>query len=274
MVSKSKTTLKQRIIRKLENNYLFVLGWLLVGTVAIVIGTFNAGSFFFMKYNETLGNTQIQYKKIQNLSANVHISKFTEAFGNPAIINNVEKDKLKNYVYINKLFYVDVLTNLDDKVMSYAVTTRNRDFSPTITIPVTEYNGKPTQITLNKSTPADISPFIENQPMGTFPTCTAIFGVRRFWYFEGLYKGNPNNYQSVYYGINDAGIINDSDITTLAKAVGNGSTECTNVPSEFRKTAKINTFMVTAPFEFIALEASKAAQIKFGVELDEVRVIK
>ena len=275
MLSKHKITLKQRIVSKLENNYLFVIGWLIVGTVAIGITLSTPVSWLAIKYKETLGNIPMQYKKLESLSANVHISNFVNALGNPAIVNSIEKESLKDYVFVNKYYYVDVLTNEDGKVLSFAVTARDKQFKPAFELPPISENGKPLKITLNVSTLGDISPLIEEGYGGsTHPTCTTMFGVRRFWYFEGLYDGNPDNYQSVYYGINDAGYLDMDLISDLANKIGSMSSDCRAVPNEFRNGVRVNTFMITAPFEFMALESSKAAQIKFGVDSDEVRVIK
>jgi len=272
---KRRLTIKERLLNSLENNYLFVAGWLIFGSIAIVIQIFNYSSLIKQKYNETFGSTQVEYNKINKLSTNVHISNITKVLGEPTTMNDYDKDdNLKEYIFVNKLYYVDVLTNHDEKVLSYAVTSREKTFMPTFSRPPVQYNGEPLSITLNKSTLKDVSPTIEKTNYSTYPTCKVLFGVRRFWYFEGLYDGNPDDYQSVYYGINDAGYIQNWDnISSLAQQIGFESSNCSDISEDFRRAATINTFMITAPFEFMALESSKAANIKFGVDSDEVRVI-
>jgi hypothetical protein len=177
---------------------------------------------------------------------------------------------VKEYIFGNQYFYLQVLTDSSGRVLAYGVTTRKADFNPAFKIlehgrvlpdNVEKANQFAHKINLGKTHFSDFPYSPEN--------IFAYLGARRLYYHEEYYFGNPGDYQSYFIGVNDSGYVDinyDSFDFSLKDEINPDDKSVAN----FRKSSTINTFLVTFPMGF-----DKPALRKYliGPDLDQVRVI-
>ena len=173
------------------------------------------------------------YKIVQKLTTGVQRTYFDDLLGKPVF---TEPNSYYTYTHINYIVHATVDGN--DKITSFAVTSRSNDFQPTF-----ELNGM-YKVQLN------VTSFSEWITDSSFPRwCYHFQGAHDpQQYFEQSFYGNTGNYQSFSVGISNAGnfngmpsvkFISDDDIGGL------GETDCKRIPDEDRKNFKPNTFVVT-----------------------------
>ncbi|MFA5072741.1 MAG: ETEC_3214 domain-containing protein [Nitrospirota bacterium] len=182
--------------------------------------------------------------------------------------------EIKEYIFGNQYFYLQVLTDKSGRVLAYGVTTRKADFNPSFKILEHAF-------TADTSTPEDFSkaiPLAFNIILGKthfsdFPhspeNISANHGARRFHYYEEYYFGNPGNYQSYYFGINDSGYvdIDEDNVNILFKDEIDPNDKSVEA---FRKRSTINTFFVTSPMR---RDEPALKEHLIGPDYDQVRVI-
>lgn len=225
-------------------------------------------------YTSTVGKKADLIKRIESLVPGTNIDFFKQKLGDPVFINIVKETQSKDYVFVNKLFYVDATTDLDDKVIYYAVTTRDKNFNPTFKSPTFTANGDQVVVTLGKTKFAEINntPDVED----------GCVGAHDWFYYESHYIGNPTNYQTYAFGLNMAGYgvePTESDVSDLDSMCSWGKNvkkpKLDEVPttmsasvSEFRKNNVINTYLVTEP-----LTGFEASRLGIGVDYYQVRIL-
>ncbi len=177
---------------------------------------------------------------------------------------------VKEYIFGNQYFYLQVLTDASGRVLAYGVTTRKADFNPSFKI---LEHGKVPPKNLEKAISLPFNITLGKTHFSDFPyspeNIFAYLGARRLYYHEEYYFGNPGEYQSYFIGVNDSGFVNINDdsldffnkdeINTDDKSVAN-----------FRKSSTINTFLVTFPMGGFE---SALRKYLIGPDLDQVRVI-
>lgn len=193
------------------------------------------------KQNKKNSTREEKYNILTHVSVSVQIDYLKQYLGVPSIINHNEEKKQKEYIFVDSDYYIQVITDQYDKVLSFVITSRKKDFNPTLKI-------VGVQVQLGKTTffnkgvkPNDCFTFVGN----TAPS----------YYLEKYYGWNGTSYQDYLLGYNDAGY-GDRGIVeeTLPNENGiknmkNGSFKpkvdglnC-NLPSEnVRKKYIINTF--------------------------------
>ena len=178
-----------------------------------------------------------KYDVLKKLSTEVQIFYFNKLLGNPVFINLVgEKKEIKEYVYVDEDFFVQAITDGNDKVLNYAVTSRKKDFNPTFG------RGGLFMVSLNKT------PFSEWRidPYREFPlTCWKYVGAHDpIYYFESEYFGNPGNYLTFLVGVNNSATFDDLPRHGDGEISGWGKIECEDVNKEDRAKMSPNTFIV------------------------------
>jgi hypothetical protein len=279
--SRNKSVLKERIERLFFDNHYFIILWLIIVFLGSLITITDGINILIDKYNNTLGYKHLQYTKLASLKPNIDINNYIDEFGKPTRITTNKELKTKTYVFNNKYYYLDAITDNDGTVFVYGVTTKSDDFRPRFTIPD---RGK--VITLNQSTLFDIYPEKIELELGSPKSddlflnnvgdhCASFMGVRRFGYFETHYLANPGNYQSIIIGVNDAGYIrNPKEMLHAIFPDGmDKEKKCTTITADDRRHVIINSYRVTSPFFSTEFFATKSADIIFGVDQDEFRVI-
>lgn len=289
MSKKFKSNLREKIILKLTNNILIVTIWMIVVFISSTLTIVDGITFAKKTADQTFFHNETHYRMLNTVKVNTDISSFITIIGQPIL-----KEKSESYVkytFENHDFFLTALVDEQDRVVTFSVTSKKKSFKPSFELPGYEANGYLGKITLNETKFVDLYPKIEG-PLSdsiqdeslkelakhkfshqTSPSCFLHIGVRRFRYFEGSYLGNPSNYQTIYYGINDSGYMDSYPMpenNDLWYILGTG--ECQLLDGNFRNS-KVNTYVITAPFEFVENSISTdSANLLFGPDLDQVRV--
>lgn len=222
-------------------------------------------------FGRTVGHAWRAKQQFRQLGANETGRYFEAILGVPA----VERDhgKLHERVWADRLYFVQALTESDDRVVVYSITSRTQRFRIAVPFPgggkYWSDQSAPLTATLGKSSFLDA---------GADPQrVSGSRGARRFWYSEVFGFGNPGHYQHLILSVNDAGFISDgsSDLISESPVVGGPETDLSAAVlpamAGAREQARPNTYSVTAPhFDALSPEAHEGA---FGVDLDTVRVL-
>lgn len=193
-----------------------------------------------------------KYTNLSRVSIYVPIDYNKKFLGDPVFINHNDNKKQKEYIFIDPDYYVEIVTDLNDTVLSYAITTNNKDFNPILKISGVEIQLGKTTFYRKDFKPDDC----ETQQGNTGPS----------YYFE-VYNGwNGTAYQNYLLGYNDAGYGN-SDIVgaTLPteQEIKNNSfklTEgmhCRLPEDEIRKKYTINTFGVAGSVDNLSIGVNR-----------------
>jgi len=261
---------------KAEKFWLIVL----IGVIVVSLNAIVSTGTNLLQIKSTLETTlfkkQHLINTVEKLVPGTDISYYINKFGQPLFINVGDKTEKKEWVFVNEFFYLDVVTDLDNQVVYFAVTTRDKTFNPTFRTAGYPNNSPSFKVTLGSTRFSDL-PTTPEQISG-------CVGARRFFYHELHYLGNPGHYKTYGVGINDAGILSEED--AIWDFLIENSEYCTFVnersPSlenesflTARKNSIINTYFETAPLVSIS---SMSAQIfvgpSIGVDLDQVRILK
>lgn len=157
------------------------------------------------------------------LNTGVSIQHVKSVFGSPIVESHEKNKKLSEYVYSFKRFYLQVVFNNDNEVVFFAVTSKDKDFHPTV--PYLNQSLGETFYALSEH-------YSENQ---------ANYSSKFFEYNENIYLGNVGNYRNVYLAFNPAGIDYD-DIEMLPfDEMPNPSDE---ISDRFRRQSYPNTYGV------------------------------
>jgi hypothetical protein len=209
-------------------------------------------------FNRTFWRDAILLRKLTNLATTTTIDTFTSALGAPTFVNAGPSGR--EYVYVMEKCYVAAVTDPNEKVAVFSVTTTHKAFSPVLRF----WTG-----TSEATVKLGCTKFSELQEMGISDgVVTSGFGNRRVLYKEEYYLGNPGLYQKYIFGINDAGLPSEGhDITSF-----NDGVERSDDPrvQAHRRDAAINTYAIGAPF-FDA--SSMQLERWIGADLDQVRLL-
>ncbi len=206
-----------------------------------------------------------KYRLLKQLSVEVQINYYNKLLGDPTYIN-FPKNNIREYIYADQDYFVKALTNDKDKVISYAVTSREEDFNP-------EFSQTDLfKVILNKTT------FSEWLSLGNqILSCYHFLGAHDpLYYFEEAYFGNPGNYLSYVVGINNSGFFIDiPDIINYSPPTL-GYINCNQINQDDRKLLSPNTFIVRSSLysEFFRREdINKDPSIYFGPDNIQVRTL-
>ncbi len=192
--------------------------------VFLIIFLYFLFSFFY---------TQYKYSLIKKLNPNVQISYFKKYLGEPVIINFSKNNQQKEYIFIDKHFYTQAITDKNDKVLGFFITLKDKNFNPQI-------KNQVFQITLGKSTLYDIAKNYQPEK------CLGFLGnTARSYYFEEYYFGRIGKYLKYVFGYNDAGFYDEkNDLSFLIGKTKNTNNLCKNLKNKNTKNIIINTYGV------------------------------
>lgn len=247
------------------------------------------GVIVYNFFNKSIRQKAIFYENISRLATEVNITHFNSLLGNPAYINL--ESNLKEYIFVNDLFYVQGVTNSNDKVLAYSVTTRDRSFNPKV--PFFE------KVLLGKSNFKDINEYTIGS--GQDPNwAISYLGAHDLFYTEGYYLANPGGYQSIFFSMTKSGyidyekykIIPQYESENLALPwLEDSPTLSTDTQSkkdylleekeflDFRKENinTINTFTILGPFiapkDLLVIRDGSPYYYLFGPEYNQVRLL-
>lgn len=231
-----------KIFKKLKNKNinLFIL---------ILIIFFLTSFFIYFYFKKTKLN------KIKYLTTKVQLSYLKKYLGEPVFVDYSKDKKQKEYIFINKDFYTQVITNDNDKVLAFFITSRKKDFNPQIKNQV--FN-----IELGKSTLQDI------YDKNSLQKCSGFLGnTARSYYFEEYYFGRSGYYQRYVFGYNDAGF-NEKNKNDLSFLIGKKEEDnlCEEIKNSQRENIIINTYgMISSEVEKLDFE--------YGVDKNVVSLV-
>ncbi|MDH4164351.1 MAG: hypothetical protein OEW15_16940 [Nitrospirota bacterium] len=185
-----------------------------------------------------------------------------------------ESKKIKEYIFGNQYFYLQVLADTSGRVLAYGVTTRKADFNPSFRILEHAFTGdKSAPEDIKKAVPLAFNIILGKTRFGDFPhtpeNITANLGARRIHYHEEYYFGNPGDYQSYFIGVNDSGYV-DIDHDNMDFFFNKEIDPTDKKVEAFRKKSTINTFFVTFP---LGGDEPALREHLIGPNYDQVRVI-
>lgn len=200
---------------------------------------------------------------IGKLATDVQLNYLDEFLGKPVFINFSKNGQYKELIYIEDDFYAQIISDMRDKVLAYAVTMKDKEFQ----VPI-EVAGK--EIVLNKSTFSSI-----NDELSKANNCYHFLGnTAPSYYFQEHYLGNPGKYQTYLFGINSA-----AEGSDLPKSDRWGTTECQAIDLTSLDKSMPNTFMVLSPEISVeelnlARGINSSSEFGFGINRVQLRLVE
>lgn len=158
-------------------------------------------------------------------------------------------------------YIVNALTDENDKVFSYSITTCSDDFQPLINnLPLSEKN----EVTLGSTTFEEFYPkplYIEYR-----------LGAHDWTMVEGVYEGNPSRYQSVFWGGTEL-CWGDRNIYDGFIMLPFSNTEITPDVQSFRENTTFNTIMITDSYVFLEDVIKILEVLRFGPNGYDIQII-
>lgn len=208
---------------------------------------------------------QEKYDKLNKLATEVQIDYFTKLLSDPIFINKSEDELYIEHIFVNEDYYVQAITDDNEKVMAFTVLSRKKDFNPTL-----DYSGG--EYTLLKNSLTDV------RKNGSPENCNLnIPASGPFSYYEDYYYGRPGLYQTYRVGNAQAGYFDQEnskiDFSKLIE-IRNKSTnpedfDCSLLEENFLDNMYINAIMVIDE----ALQ-DKKLPFDFGPLSDQVSRLK
>lgn len=256
-----------KIVDKLKKNNLFILIGILLMLLSSVIILTQGFSAIKEQYEKSIGYKGKLLDNINKLSADVHIDYFTDILGAPVFINDYNdksfststiNSDLSEYIFVNKYFFVQALTDKQSKVIAYSVTTRKVNFNPKIK-----------GIKLGKTKFKELG-------QGESDSIVSYSGAHNFYYHEAYYGANPDNYQTIIYALNEAGYAGiEEELEAYTNIPSNKKPDEKILLSDpeiqkFRDSAIINTYTVSAPHVFFR---ENLDGFRFGPDYNQIRIL-
>ena len=208
--------------------------------------------------------------KVERLVPGVDLSLYQDTFGKPTFINpksffinpNDELRKFVEYVFVDDYFYLDAVTDIQGKVLYFAVTIKDKSFNPL-------FKNQVFQVTLGRSRYSDIP--------GEVRSAQGCYGANWFAYFETKYFGRPGAYEDFGFGFNSAGYYDTESSVRAYKGLLSTAHNCHGTLSnqeiasmkEFSTDEVFNTYAVSAP----GIRITDYAYLILGVNYDQVRIL-
>lgn len=270
---------------------------LIVVVVSSLITVIEGGAKIYDMYKSTIGHNAELDKKLNSLNVEVDIGYFDGVLGPPAIKNKrnithkyysikslmnnpknpkeIEEEVFYNeYFYIDELYFVQAVTDEDNKVGMYSITSRSSKYIPEIKTDLEDI------ILLGKST------YKEAKKKPRKVAGLLGMNLKHFNYYE-IFIFDPGNHRYAIYSSNPNGYFDS--VGVLDWEIGNFFSKRFSVDDdefpmhdkheEFRKSTTINTYSVTTPW-FSGIDLSDegvnygGAKINFGPHVDQVGMIK
>lgn len=228
--------------------------------LAIIAVAFVSGNWFANRRNSVTIDPQLKtmtpdekYGVLNKLSVEVQISYFDKYLGTPVYIDHLA-DGVKEFIYVDPDFYTQAIADDHDKVLSYSIVSRSKNFNPTFEMESLF------SVSLNKT------PFSEWIIDKKFPqSCFRFLGANDpFYYFEQNYFGRPGDYLTYMVGVNNVALF-DGIPGTADDPKGLGQMDwidCGIVEQTDREKLTPNTFVVLGVD--IEKDLKKRSSIFFG----------
>jgi hypothetical protein len=195
----------------------------IVGGIAAFVGLWRYVAGVFRR---TVGRRRDAYRRLARLGTGAQLAFFTSVLGEPPAIRQTitrEEDVPQEFgsgkvdvryvesFYVDRDYFVQTITNEDQTVEAFSVTSRSRRFRPTMWLPVRVR----LRDRLFRRLPRGWRPlmivklgrtrFVDAAPDWTPSSVRAWVGARAWRYTEAYYFGNPGNYQTYVLVHSNAG---------------------------------------------------------------------
>ncbi len=202
--------------------------------------------------------TKYWLKRINKLCPGIDIGFFIENLCAPVIVNVTEN--VKHYIFVNKLFYVAIQTDINGKVTIYSVTTREKNFNPAI---------PHSNLKLGKNTFKEMDKFQNDGNASHWK------GAWQQKYTE-TYELGPKIYQTFSISFNEAGYF---DMKNNFPQIDAGTLDTNTNDARvtlFRKNVFINTFAITVRYFSSGKDESDPTpfSLDYSVNSEDVKGLK
>ena len=237
----------------MKNNLLVLI--IITLLTIIIFQLNNTNNNLKLKNNANIVTKDQKYSLLSKVTTDIQIDYLKKYIGEAAILNFSEDKKQKEYIFVDSAYYVQAITNLDDKILSYAITIRKKGFNPVLRIRGIEFQLGKTTFYNKGDKPVD---------------CFAMAGnTAPSYYFESYGGENWTTYQDYMLGYNDAGNgdhgIVDVTLSNPTKPVKDSKYSCRMPSDEDRKKFTINTLIVS--------QAGFKSEFGYGVNRREMEFL-
>jgi len=214
----------------------FAIGWIIIlvsSLITIAIALVGLIQWIVKKLNKK----NIYLQKTQQLAIGMDIRNFENILGNPAFINKLD-DELsgyKEFLFSNPYFYAQAITNLDQQVVLFSITTKRNNFNPKFQIGGGGDSGP--SIILGRTSFLDIG----NDPKKVFKHYDHGGIV---FYSEIFYFGRPGHYLEYAFSLNLNGQPAIFDYIPSSFSDFERIMDDSKELSKFRANTSINTFTI------------------------------
>jgi len=261
------------IPKKVNTKKQIALG-IIIGIMTLVLGLPIGANQWSEVYKNTIGHKKRMLELVTSFKAGSNFAHFKSELGEPSITSSFKSgdSELREDVFVMPNFYIVTYTDTNGKVVFYAATTRLKSFAPSFVIPSMQKDVEDTKVTLGKTRFSSL-PFSDkfishvtyNKERGEYSTdwdgnYVYLCGAHDFFYYERYYFGNPGNYQTFYFGLNESGY--------------GKMPECVDGADGQIKESRdfiINTYAESSPGED---KINFPHQENLGVSYNDVRILK
>ncbi len=270
---KSSTEKTIKVIRKHPS---VLIGGVIIILLSSLITIINSSSILREFYSTVIRYENGLYKDIGLLATETNIKHFEKILGNPSYINTFFTTR--EYIFVNELFYTQAITDNNDKVLAFSITTRSKSFNPEVPL----FN----EIRLGETSFSELKKqsrlFLEADHLISY------LGAHDLFYSEGYYLGNPGGYQTYFFSMSRSGYINYSEYAMppsmyLSEEFAKSKSYTINITKQdineyvTDNTNIINTYTVVGPF----VEMEQIQEIRegspffylFGPDNNQVRLL-
>lgn len=192
-----------------------------VAFIIFLYGAFNAGQQLYAYFKNYFFENNPLYEKLIQVNAGATNQYIETLFGKPFIIRKLPKyfneqdsshptglENLTERIYNDEKFYLQTISDEEDKIIAYSVTTRQKSFIPQI--PLNLYRS----VLKNGSYVAE--PYVVDLKLGKtsfgdlkdYAPLKSGFGSwnQHHFYLEHQYFGRPGDYKEYLFGISPYGV--------------------------------------------------------------------
>lgn len=171
------------------------LGLAAVISAAVVV--FGAGLYVHDRYRENHRWREVEYSKLRSIHAGYTLARFEAVLGAPIFFRIDGRSNLREASFRRRGYWVQAVSRDDGTVLLYSVTACTRNFHPEFEV----VGFKGAGVTLGKTTFDKVM----RRPDDQYVVVNYFRGVTaNTTYIDEVYGGNPSNYKTYAWGVNDA----------------------------------------------------------------------
>lgn len=203
----------KRLVRRLERTSPLVLLFFVAVFISSIITVSGGAKWVVTQVNDSFYWEDDENDRLAQLRAGTTMAFFVEKLGEPEFTRPV-LGRLKPprsfgadftrgpYVesgFRGRGYWVQTISNRDETVVLFAVTACDRNFRPVLNGPYGDI-----EVTLNESTFGHVLPWKTVKDRALLSNYFASGATANSTFFDILYGGNPGDYKTIVWGVNDA----------------------------------------------------------------------